>query len=56
MANAPRKVRKRGQDGRAPERKHGRLKCPPAFAPFRLAKIAFARIRPSALVVIEDFA
>jgi hypothetical protein len=28
----------------------------PAFAPFRFAKIAFARIGPSAPVAIEDFA
>jgi hypothetical protein len=33
-----------------------RLKWPPAFAPFRFAEIAFARIRPLAPVVIEDFA
>jgi len=34
----------------------GRLKWPPAFAPFRFAKIAFARIGPLTPVVIEDFA
>jgi hypothetical protein len=32
------------------------LKCSPAFAPFRFAKIAFAWIGPLAPVVIEDFA
>jgi hypothetical protein len=34
----------------------GRLKCSPAFAPFRFAKIAFAWIGPSALIAIENFA
>jgi transposase len=47
------KARKRGQEGRPPKRQ---LKCSPAFAPFRFAKIAFAWIGPLAPVVIEDFA